>query len=253
MNNRIKTRKLFSIKLSSIILLTTLFLSSCEQNSNKNERLNVKFIEIYKMDIKMKLADLQELTYMNPAKYKGPYYEIKKIQRKFDSIYSHVERNDLNINALLKEIYDQTKKNYRYDTANKLEIILNTNKTKLDKKELQSALLEINSTIISQLRDNIDYTDLKFNKIAVIVIPDEKVIKLGDTYKARVVIAGVDTTSPPSITYKDQSNQMKSIHGLLQIKGEKRGMYKSTGVVDLKANESRITKRFTFDFEFEVK
>lgn len=152
MEIRSKTRNLFSFKHTSIIILAAFFLCSCEQNSNKNMSLNEKFIDIYKLDIKMKNNEMSELYEVNPMKYKEALCEIKGVQHKFDSIYNLVEGDNLNINPLLKEIYDQTKKHYQYNTAKKIELLLNTNTNVIDKIELQTMLLELNSTIISQIR-----------------------------------------------------------------------------------------------------
>jgi len=252
MDIRIKTLNLFSFKLTSIIILTVLFLCSCEHNSNKNMSLNEKFIDIYKLDIKMKNNEMSELYEVNPMKYKEALFEIKGVQHKFDSIYNLVEEDNLNINPLLKEIYDQTKKYYQFNTAKKIELLLNTNTTVIDKVELQTMLLELNSTIISQIRCGLyKKSDYIFNKIKVIVIPEEREIKLGDTYKAFVVIAGVDTTALPLITYENQSNQIKSKYNTLQIKTEKKGKFKYKGVVNLMANEEKKENKYPFEFEFE--
>jgi hypothetical protein len=239
------------MKLFLFSLIAALFLCSCEQNSN--ESLNEKFINIYKMEIKMKLSEMKELTVINPVKYMESYSEIKEVQRKFDLIYSLVEKNDLNINSLLKEIYNQTKKHYKYNMAKKLDIILNTNTNAIKRKELEFILLELNSTIISQIHDDVDRTDYKFNKINVFVIPEKKVIKLGDTYKAYTVIGAIDTTAIPTITYENQSRQLESSSWIIQIKGEKRGKFISKGNLELTRSEDGIKKMFPFEFEFEVK
>jgi hypothetical protein len=253
MNNRNKTRNLFYIKLILYSLVMALSLSSCEQTSNNNVSLNDKFIDIYKMDIKMKLADLKDLTANNEMKYKSSYIETLVIQSKFDSIYSLIEENNLNIYPLLKEISTLTKKNYRYKTAKKIEIILNTNITAIDKKELQSILLELNSSIITQLRYDIDLTNLKVNRISILVAPEEKEVKLGEIYKARIIIAAVDSTNPPYIAYRNQTIKMTDGVGHLQIKAEKKGINESMGIVNLKSTEDGIKRQFLFKFEFNVK
>lgn len=253
MNNRKRTQKLSSMKLIYLTLLTILLLSSCEQNSNKKASLNEELIDIYKMEIKMKLEDAKRLTEINPIKFKESYYEAKEIQSKFDSIYSLIEKNDLNINPLLKVIYDQTKKHYTYNTAKKIEIVLNANTTNIDSKELQTILLDLNSIIISQIQSDVDILDFKFNKICVVVLPEERVIKLGDTYKAYALIGAVDSTAIPTFTYENQSKQIKSTYGSIQIKSEKRGKFKSKGEMKLISNHDGTIYRFPFKFNYEVK
>jgi len=201
----------------------------------------------------MKLEDAKKSTEINPMKYMESYWRIKEVQRKFDSIYSLIEKNNLNINPLLKEIYDQTRQHYKYNTAKKIEILLNTNTTNIDSKELQTILLELNSTIISQIHFDVDITDYKFNKIGVYVLPKEKVIKLGDTYKAYALIGAADSTSLPSITYEDQSKQLKTTSRLIQIKGEKRGKFKSRGEMKLISNYDGTIHSYPFVFNYEVK
>jgi|GEM_PF-2422352 len=253
MKNINKTRNSFSIKLIFFSLVTVLFLISCEQNSNKNESLNEKLINIYKLEIKTKLAEIEELIKINPPKYLESFHEIQGVQLKFDSIYRLIEENNLNIHFLLKEIYDQTKNHYKYNTANKIDAILNTNTTSIDSKELQTILLELNSTIISQIRDDVGRTDYKFNKIDIFVIPEERVIKVGETYKGHVVIGAVDSTALPTISYEDQSKQLKSGFRLIEIKGEKKGKFKSKGEINLFVTDDGIENKYPFEFEYEVK
>jgi len=253
MNNRNKIRNSFSVKFIFLSLVTALFFSSCEQNSNRNVSLNEKFLDIYKTDIKMKLADLKDLTANNEMKYKSSYSETLVIQSKFDSIFSLIEENNLNINPLLKEIYALTKKHYRYKTVKKIEIILKTNTTEIDKKELQTILLELNSTIITELHYDIDQTSLKVNRIRILVAPEEKEVKLGDTYKASIIIASVDSTNPPYITFRNQTIKMTEGVGNIQIKAEKKGINEAMGVVNLKSSEDGTRRIYPFKFEFNVK
>ena len=205
------------------------------------------------MDIKMKLADLKDLTDNNRIKYKNSYIETLVIQSKFDSIYSFIEENNLNIKPLLKEISVFTKKHYRYKTAKKLKIMLNTNISLLDKKELQTILLELNSTIITELHYDIDLTNLKANRIHILVAPDGKEVKLGDTYKVRIIFAAVDSTNPPYITFKNQTIKMTDGVGYLQVKAEKKGINESMGIVNLMSTEDGTKRQFPFKFEFNAK
>lgn len=253
MNNKNKTRKSFSLKLFLCCLTITVFFSSCEQNSNRYVSLNEKFIEIYKLDIKMKLADVKRSMEINPAKYRKSYYETKGIQSQFDSIYNLIEKDNFDFKPLLNQIFEQSKKHYRYKTAKKLECILNMNTTAIDKKELQSILLELNSTIITEIHYDVGFTDYRFNKISVFVIPEKRDIKLGETYKANVIIGGVDTTALPVITYEDQSKQLKSTYHIIQIKGEKRGKFESKGEMNLISNYDGFVHKFLFKFNYEVK
>lgn len=253
MSNKNKSPYSFSIKLFFISLVTTLLLSSCEQTSNKNVSLHEKFIDVYKMDIKIKLADFSELSINNALKYKSSYTEALVIQSKFDSIYNLIEENNLNINTLLKEISAITKKNYRYKTGKEIEILLNTNTTAIDKKELQAILLDLNSAIVSQLLNDIDMTALKVNKISALVVPEKQEVKLGDIYKAKIIIAAVDSTNPPYITFNNQTIIMSDGVGHIQVKAAKKGINESMGCVSLKSEEDGIKRQYLFKFEFNVK
>ena len=54
----------------------------------------------------MKLAEIKELTEFNPTKYNKSYYEIKEIQSKFDSVYNLIDKKNLDVNPILKNIYE---------------------------------------------------------------------------------------------------------------------------------------------------
>jgi len=253
MSNKNKTRNQFYIKFSFFYLVSILFLSSCVYNPSKKESLNEKFIDIYKMEINMKLEDFKRATEINGAKYMRAYDEIKDIQSKFNSIYSRIENNNSNINSLLNTIYDQSISHCKYNTAKKIEVILNSNKNNVDIKELEATLLELNSIIISERYSDVDKSDYKFNKLSVYVLPKENVIKLNDTYQAYALISAVDTTNIPTFTYEDQSKQIISTHGLIEIKGTKKGKFKSRGEMKLKSDLDGITQNYVFEFNYEVK
>jgi len=247
-----KHRKFFVHTLTHIFFLAVLFLSSCGQNPNKNKNFYKGFIDIYKTEINTELCDMKKLIELNPYKYKESYNEIKDIQCKFDTIYSRIERNDLNIIPSLKEIENLTKEHQNYKIEKKIEIILNMNIGELSRNELLAILNELNCSIISQIRFDIDKTDYKFNSIRVLVVPEKKVIKVGDTYKASVVIVAIDSTRLPKVTFVYESKNLQLSNGIIQIKGEKKGKFKSKGNVELIKSNDGIKRCFPFEFEFEV-
>jgi hypothetical protein len=251
MNNRNKPQNLSFLKICSFFFLTICLLTSCEQKSN-NASLNEKFIDIYKIEINTKLEELNYVTNINPAKYKKGNSEIIEIQSRFNSIYNLIEKENHNIKPLLTEINNLIEKYCKLSSLKKIEIILNTNIDLIDNNELQILVLELNSSIISQLRYDIDRNDYKINKIFACVVPEKREIKLGETYKAVVMLVGVDSTSLPEITYENKSKKIKVKNSIIEIKGEKRGRFETKGEMRLKS-ESGVIHFYPFKFEIEVK
>ncbi|MHB9142882.1 MAG: hypothetical protein ACYC25_13485 [Paludibacter sp.] len=201
----------------------------------------------------MKLANIKDLSDRNELKYKNSYTELLTIQSEFDSIYNLIGENNLNIKHLLKTISSLTAKNYRYKTANELEILSKIDTRDIGKNELQAVILELNSTILTDLSYNLDANELRVNRIDIIVVPEKKDIKIGDSYDAKIIIAAVDTTDSPYIKYNNEIIKMTGGVGYLQIKTEKKGKNKSTGLVYLPSTIQKNILAFPFNIEFEVK
>ena len=248
-----KTRYPFSLKLIIYSIVIALFFNSCEQNPKGNLSLNERFIEIYRMDIKTNLADLKELSTKNKKRYEIPYNETLMVQNKFDSIYNFIEQNNYDFKSLLNQISEQTVGHCRLSTSKKIDCLLNINTTTIDKNELLKTLLELNSSIITDFRNKISSNDYKFNRICVFVIPEKREIKQGETFRAYVVIGGIDTTALPKITFNNQTIQMNNVNELIQIKGIKKGLNQSIGTVNMESQDDGIIRSYKFGVEFNVK
>lgn len=248
-----QNKKISNMKLLLHILLIVLFLSSCSQNSNKEMSLNEKFIDINKMDINMKLDYIRGLAEKNELKYRKSYSEILTIQVKFDSIYNLIEKNNHNINHLLKSIANYTAKNYRYKTANGLDLLSKIDTKEFKKNEILAVVLELNSAILTDYTYNLVANDLSVNYISIVVIPKKKVLNINETYEAKIVIAAVDTTVSHFIKFNNETIKMTNGTGYLKMKAEKKGKNKLKGLVNLPKTNEDIIYAFPFNIEFDVK
>lgn len=66
--------------------------------------------------------------------------------------------------------------------------------------KIQSDLRYTESEVVSYLKNQVDASDFRVNKITAEVIPDASYITRGGTYKARIILAAVDSTKRPKIT-----------------------------------------------------
>ena len=66
--------------------------------------------------------------------------------------------------------------------------------------KIQADLRNTESEVVSYLKNQVDASDFRVNKITAEVIPDASYITRGGTYKARIILAAVDSTKRPKIT-----------------------------------------------------
>lgn len=237
----------------SLVILTIVLLVSCTQNDSKKISSLEKYIDICRSEIMIKTKNFESAYKRNPQKYGEQLMESLEIQKEFDSIYNSIDNDNFEFKNRLKIIIEHSQKYINQTTIKKIDFITNSGIPSLGKLELKLLLLEINSNIISELYNSVESADFKFNRITACVLPKERMIRLGDTYKATVVIAAVDTTKLPIIHYEDQSKNIKSSYGLIEIKCNKRGKFKSRGNVELVSSDNGFTRKFGFWFEYEVR
>ncbi len=251
MKNRSKTQKIITVKrICNLLLTIVLFLfSSCNSVPNKETSLTFKLIDIYKTDIDNKLANLKELSLINELKYKNAYSEILKIQNEFNTIYKLIEENKLEIKSELYRITKLTEKNYRYRIAKELEVLSNSDTKKFEKNELLSRILDLNSTVLTELHYNLDATDLRVNRVNIVVIPEKTNLKAGEVLNAQIVIAAIDTTNVPYIKFDNKTIKISDGVGKIQINSTKKGKNKLNGLVYIPNNEYILVYPFNLNFE----
>lgn len=65
--------------------------------------------------------------------------------------------------------------------------------------ELQSNIKQAEGEALNNLLRNIDFSDLRVNDVQAFVIPESNIVMQGAPFKARIVMAAVDTTQMPTI------------------------------------------------------
>lgn len=253
MINQINKQRVNLKKVASLIVITTILFSSCIKNdSNKISQLE-KYIDICKSEITLKTVDFEAAFRINPIKYGKPFMDSRELQKNFDEIYNSLDNNNLEVKDKLKTIKEQSNSYCEYLTREKIDFLLSSDLQSIERNNLKLLLLELNSVMISEFHKRVTESDLNFNVISAYILPKEKVIKCGETYVAKVIIGALDSTLLPKINFEDQSKNIKSTHNLIEIKGEKRGKFKSRGDVELVDSKTGITRRLVFEFEYEVK
>lgn len=66
--------------------------------------------------------------------------------------------------------------------------------------ELQSNIRQAEGEALTYFLRNVDLTDYRVNDLSAFVISESNVVMQGETYKANIVLAAVDTTQRPTIT-----------------------------------------------------
>lgn len=70
--------------------------------------------------------------------------------------------------------------------------------------KMQADIYNSESDVISYLFGKIDAKSFKFNKLVPYVIPDSRHLFKGETYKAKVILAAIDTTQQPDVIINGQ-------------------------------------------------
>ena len=249
---RIKTKVSNFQKVYLTIVLTSLLFCSCVQKKSNKQNPLEKYIDMYSPEIKSKMKDFEDATKINPLKYNESYNKIQKLQKEFDEIYTSIDNNNVNFSDRLKEISKESLKYVEYRTIKKINFILESDLSSYEKSELKLILLEINSDLVTEFHNSSTKSDLKYNCFEVVVVPFEKVVKLGETYKARVLFCTVDTTLLPRINYNGETKIFKNTYGQIEIKADKRGKFKSSGSIELVRDASGFKCKYPFIFEYEV-
>lgn len=98
--------------------------------------------------------------------------------------------------------------------------------------KMQVDVRNAESDVISHLYKNIDEGSFKFNSISAHVVPSSNYILQGDTYKAKILLAAIDTTQRPTVEINGQT--VKTFQGdatLYSVACGKTGTFKWKGVV----------------------
>jgi gliding motility-associated protein GldM len=95
--------------------------------------------------------------------------------------------------------------------------------------KIQADLRNTESEVVSYLKNQVDASDFRVNKITAEVIPDASYITRGGTYKARIILAAVDSTKRPKITL----NGAVLDSSVYEVSCPKVGQFEISGKIEL--------------------
>ena len=108
--------------------------------------------------------------------------------------------------------------------------------------KIQADLRNTESEVVSYLKNQVDASDFRVNKITAEVIPDASYITRGGTYKARIILAAIDSTKRPKITLN--GNVLES--ELYEKQCNTVGQFDIAGTIDLPRADGSTQ---TYDFK----
>ena len=236
------------MKLLIYLLVGAFLFNSCIFQSD--ESLIDKYSSIYQNDIHLMINKANELQILNEQKFNQFHRLVSETQRKFDTAYIKINEGPTDLESFYNELLALVDSNKIIQ--NRIAALTETDWNKLNKKERNAYLLELNSTVLRELYNNVHLNELRINKVNVIVIPEKRTIALGETYNAKLLVVAIDTLTNPFIKVGDQIINTNNGIGNIQIKSGKRGKNEFTGTLDLVNYGDGFLRTFPFKVEFNV-
>lgn len=115
----------------------------------------------------------------------------------------------------------------------------------------QATALNSEAEIIHYLVASIDAESFKFNKLQALVIPETRYVLTGEEFKAKVMLAAVDTTQKPEIIVNGRKIGYEGDFGIYKEGATKVGIHKLKGVINYMAPSGATLPR-EFEMEYEV-
>jgi gliding motility-associated protein GldM len=116
---------------------------------------------------------------------------------------------------------------------------------------LQANALSMESDVVNYLFTSIDAESFKFNKLEALVIPESNYVLTGDQFKARIMLAAVDTTQQPQVLVGGRSIPYREDYAYYTATATKPGVYPLTGVINF-ITPSGATLPRSFKYQYEV-
>ncbi len=114
--------------------------------------------------------------------------------------------------------------------------------------KIQNDIRTAEGAMIQYLQLQSDASDLRVNKMEVLVVPESKNVIRGDKYKAQIVLAAVDTTQKP--LYFVNGSRIGD-DGIYQVPTNSIGSFKYKGELRLKNNDG-TEMSYPFESEYNV-
>lgn len=115
----------------------------------------------------------------------------------------------------------------------------------------QATVLSVESDILRYLYSSIDAESFKFNKLEALVIPESRYVLKGETFKARIMLAAVDTTQRPGIIANGRNVSYQGDFGMFSEPASTVGFRKVKGVINYIAPSGASLPR-EFEMQYEV-
>ncbi|MBO7115299.1 MAG: gliding motility protein GldM [Bacteroidaceae bacterium] len=112
--------------------------------------------------------------------------------------------------------------------------------------KLQNDVRYAEGQVLQSLVNSIDVGDLRVNAINAYVIPTSQNVVQGNNFKARIIMAAVDSTARPAI-YID-GKKIDSDDGWYEVPANKTGDYTLSGYMELNSGNGVIRRDFTQNY-----
>ncbi len=114
--------------------------------------------------------------------------------------------------------------------------------------KIQNDIRTAEGAMIQYLQLQSDASDLRVNKMEVLVVPESKNVIRGDKYKAQIVLAAVDTTQKP--LYFVNGSRIGD-DGIYEVAANATGMFTYKGELRIKGNDGS-EMAYPFESEYNV-
>lgn len=114
----------------------------------------------------------------------------------------------------------------------------------------QSIVLTAERETINYLFTFMDSESFKFNKLEALVIPQSKYVLTGEEFKAKVLLAAVDTTQKPEIIVNGRKIGYEGDFGVYKESATRVGTHKLKGVINyVTPSGAMLPREFEMDYE----
>ncbi len=100
--------------------------------------------------------------------------------------------------------------------------------------KIQGDVRNAESDMVAYLYNKIDQASYKFTKVEPLVIPEDKSVVKGGTYRAKILMAAYDETALPTITVNGKELLVEGGYGILELPATSVGDKKWTGHILMK-------------------
>lgn len=115
----------------------------------------------------------------------------------------------------------------------------------------QADILSTEADVVKYLFSSMDAESFKFNKLAALVIPESRYVLKGESFKAQIMLAAIDTTQKPQVIANGRSLNYQGDFATYVEPATTAGFRKLKGVINY-ISPSGATLPREFEIEYEV-